>query len=200
MTAPDQAGNARLVVVGVSLGGLHALKTLLGGLPQKFPWPVAITQHRSAEAEDLLAPLLHTCCRLPISDVVDKEPIQPGHVYLAPADYHLLVERGSFTLSREELVNFSRPAIDLLFESAADAYGSGVIAIILTGANHDGAAGAAYVKARGGLLLVQDPASAEAPSMPRAALKAAKADAVLPLDAIAGWLAQQACPHTHSRP
>ncbi len=185
----------QLVVIGVSLGGLRALETLLGGLPGEFPWPLAIVQHRSPDADDSLAGLLQNRTALQVADACDKEPIRPGHIYLAPPDYHLLVEEDHFSLSTDERVNYSRPSIDVLFESAADAFGAGVIGVVLTGANADGARGAARIKARGGCVIVQDPATAESPSMPTAALAAVTADQVLPLEEIAPWLGRRAMSH-----
>jgi two-component system chemotaxis response regulator CheB len=125
---------------------------------------------------------------LPVSDADDKQPILPRHVYLAPPDYHLLIQRGWFSLSTEEHVHFARPSIDVLFESAADAYGEQVIGLILTGANQDGAAGLARIKERGGVAIVQDPSTAERGEMPDAALAATVADAVLPLEEIGPFL------------
>jgi len=181
-----------LVVVGVSSGGLHALQTLLAGLPGDFPWPLAVVQHRTLDADDTLARLLQTRTVLPVTDVLDKEPIQPGHVYLAPPDYHLLVEAGWFALSKDAPVSYSRPSIDVLFESAADVYGAGVIGVVLTGASADGARGAARIKACGGCVVVQDPDTAECSVMPCAALAATAVDGVLKLEAIAGWLSEKA--------
>ena len=169
-----------IVVVGTSLGGLKALQTLLAGLPKDFPLPVAIVQHRGKASGDGLAAFLQTASALQVREAEDKEPIVPGMVYLAPADYHLLVESGAFMLSTEAPVAFSRPSVDVLFESAADAYGAGVIGVVLTGANIDGARGAVAIKRRGGLVVVQDPATAEAVAMPEAA-RAAGCDHILPL-------------------
>ena len=126
--------------------------------------------------------------RRPEHDVEDKSPIEPRHVYLAPSDYHLLVEPGSFALSVDERVQHARPSIDVLFESAADAYGERVIGVILTGANEDGAAGLARIKRRGGAAIVQDPGSAERRAMPDAAIAATVADAILPLEEIGRFL------------
>jgi two-component system chemotaxis response regulator CheB len=123
-----------------------------------------------------------------VLDVEDKMPIEPRHVYVAPPDYHLLVERGSFALSIEARIKFSRPSIDVLFESAAYAYGPGVIGIILTGANEDGATGLARIKERGGVALVQDPAGAARRTMPDAAIAATAADAILPLEEMGKFL------------
>jgi two-component system chemotaxis response regulator CheB len=178
-----------LVVVGASWGGLRAFGRLLEGLPEELDAPVVLVQHRSADAdpgglERLLA--LHTA--RPVREATDKDRIEERHVYVAPPDYHLLVERGSFALSVDERLLHARPSIDVLFESAADTYGSGVVGIVLTGASADGAAGLRRIKERGGLAIVQDPAAAEQPTMPRAALAAAPADAVLQLDEIGPFL------------
>jgi two-component system chemotaxis response regulator CheB len=123
-----------------------------------------------------------------VLDVEDKMTIERGRVYIAPPDYHLLVERGTFALSVDERVQFARPSIDVLFESAAHTYGAGVIGIILTGANEDGAAGLAAIKARGGVALVQDPSGAERRTMPDAAIAATVADAVLPVEEMGPFL------------
>ena len=173
-----------LVVVGTSLGGLSALRIVLEGLPEHFPAAIAIAQHRDRASGDPLSRTLQQESRLPIVDVEDKEPICPGCVYLAPADYHLLVEPEQFSLSVDAPVGFARPSIDVLFESAAEVYQSEVIGIILTGANQDGARGLAQIKARGGYTIVQDPRTAECPSMPEAALSKSSVDRVLPLQQI----------------
>ena len=178
-----------LVCIGASWGGLHAVGEILSRLPPEVPQPIALAQHRRADGRDgALSELLGHVTRRPVLDVEDKTPIRPGHVYVAPPDYHLLVQRGWFSLSVDERVRYARPSIDVLVESAADAYGEGVIGVILTGANDDGAAGLARIKERGGVAIVQDPAGAERRTMPDAALAATLADAVLPLEAIAGHL------------
>jgi|SRR5579871_5963865 len=177
-----------IVVVGTSLGGLEALETLLSGLPTDFPLPLAIVQHRRAGSDGMLADLLRRHSALPVEEPHDKEEIAAGRVYLAPADYHLMVEPGMFALSTEGPVRYARPSIDVLFTTAADAYAHRVIAVVLTGANDDGAQGAARVKAAGGLLIVQAPETAESAAMPGAALAAAPADRVLPLAEIAPCL------------
>jgi two-component system chemotaxis response regulator CheB len=174
-----------LVVIGASWGGLRAVGRLLDGLPERLDVAFAVAQHRGAESrpgglEELLQ--LHT--PYAVREAGDKDPIEPGHVYVAPPDYHLLVEPGSFALSVDERVNYARPSIDVLFESASEAYRERLIGIVLTGANEDGAAGLALIKRRGGVAIVQDPLEAEAPAMPSAAiaaLSATAADAVLPL-------------------
>lgn len=176
-----------LVVIGTSLGGLRALEAVLCGLPRGFPLPIVIVQHRGKAADAALAAVLRERTTLPVSEPMDKETLLPGHVYVAPADYHLLVDRDGLALSTDAPVCHARPSIDVLFESAAEARGSGVVGVVLTGSNEDGARGAARIKQRGGRVVVEDPATAESPIMPRAA--APSADAVLPLAQIAVWLA-----------
>jgi two-component system, chemotaxis family, protein-glutamate methylesterase/glutaminase len=178
----------RLVVIGASAGGLHALRTVLAGLPQDFGLPVAVIQHRSKDSE-LLCGLLQECTPLRVIEVMDKEELRPGWVYVAPPDYHLLVEDGFFALSVDEPVRFSRPSIDVTFESAADTYGMDVIGVVLTGANPDGALGLRQIVAAGGYGIVQDPATAEVAVMPRAAIQAVPGACVLPLDRIGAHLA-----------
>jgi two-component system chemotaxis response regulator CheB len=177
-----------LVVIGTSLGGLSALEILLRALPREFPLPIAVVQHRLADSDDTLSLVLQIHCALPVVEPDDKDPIEPGRVYIAPADYHLLVDRGSFSLSTEAKVCYARPSIDVLFESAAESYGEGVIGVILTGASRDGSYGLSKIKERGGVTVVQDPATAESPTMPEAAIAAAKVDRVLPLQDIAAFL------------
>jgi len=179
-----------LVVIGCSLGGLHALETILRDLPSSFPVPIAVVQHRHRASSEGLPALLRRRTDLKVVDAEDKQPIKRGIVYLAPANYHLLVERGAFNLSVDEAVVYSRPSVDVLFESAADAYGPGVVAVILTGANEDGARGAERVKKRGGFLVAQDPETAEAPRMPQAAIARARVDRILPLERIGPFLVE----------
>jgi two-component system, chemotaxis family, protein-glutamate methylesterase/glutaminase len=172
-----------LIVIGASWGGLHALSRILSDLPAEVDLPIVIAQHRHADSpEGALAELLHVQIDRPVLDAGDKMPIEPRHVYVAPPDYHLLVERGSFALSVDERVQFARPSIDVLFESVADAYGPDAIGIILTGANDDGAFGLARIKQRGGVALIQDPTGAARRTMPDAAIAATVADAIIPLE------------------
>jgi two-component system, chemotaxis family, protein-glutamate methylesterase/glutaminase len=182
---------AGIVVVGTSLGGLSALSVLLGGLAPSFPAPLAIVQHRAADGDGLgLAALLRTRTRLAVVEAEDKTPLEPGTVYLAPADYHLLVEsRGWLALSTDPPVRSARPSIDVLFETAAEAYGAAVLGVLLTGASADGAAGVAAIKRRGGRVLVQDPGTAESSTMPAAGIAAAAVDGVLPIGALAARVA-----------
>lgn len=177
-----------LIVIGTSLGGFSALKLILGKLPPAFSVPIAIVQHRHKESQTTLASYLQPLIPLPIREVEDKDEILPGTIYLAPADYHLLVESNYFTLTTDEPVCYARPSIDVLFESAADVYRDRVIGVILTGANQDGAQGAAAIKQKGGRVIVQDPATAESSVMPDAAIAATKADAIVPLTAIGATL------------
>jgi two-component system, chemotaxis family, protein-glutamate methylesterase/glutaminase len=182
-----------LIVVGTSWGGLKALGVLLDHLPDEMDVPIAIAQHRGADSlEGALEASLRRHVRRSVREVEDKDPIERGSIYVAPPDYHLLVERDSFALSVDERVQFARPSIDVLFESAADVYGAGVIGVVLTGANRDGAAGLAAIQARGGVAIVQDPESAEMRAMPDAAISAA-ASVVLPLEAIAPYVAELCC-------
>ena len=173
-----------LVIVGASLGGFDALKTVLNGLPAGLPAPVVVVQHQGTSSGEL-GELLQRYAALPVCEAEDKESISPGRVYLAPAGYHLLVEPGSFALSTDAPVLYARPSIDVTFETAADAYGPGVVGVVLTGAGRDGAAGLAQVKRRGGRAIVQDPATAHRADMPAAALASVNVDWVLPLAEIA---------------
>lgn len=180
-----------IVVVGASLGGLAALQTLLPALPEDFPWPLAIVQHRlrDGHGKDSLAHTLQSYCALPVRDAEDKAPVEPGCIVLAPADYHLMLEAHHYALSTESAVSFARPSVDVLFESAAEAYGAGVVAVILTGTGQDGAHGVRAVKEARGRVIVQDPLMSEAPAMPRAALSALGLAKGLSLDEIADELA-----------
>lgn len=177
-----------IVVVGASTGGLKALRTLLSVLPAEFSLPIVIVQHRRHDSESGLCEYLDKFSSLPVSEPDDKEQLLCGHVYLAPRDYHMLIENRSFALSTLPPVRFARPSIDVLFESASDSFGSHTIGIILTGANADGARGAAAIKARGGLLIVQDPDGADCRDLPAAAIAQATPDWILPLNLIAPHL------------
>jgi two-component system chemotaxis response regulator CheB len=178
-----------LVCIGASWGGLNAVGRVLTDLPEEIDLPIVIAQHRHPDSrQGTLAELLSLRINRLVLDVEDKMPIERRHVYIAPTDYHLLVQRGSFALSLDDRVQYSRPSIDVLFESAADAYGSAVIGIILTGANEDGAAGLAKIKQRGGVAVIQDPSGAMRRTMPDAAIAATAADAILPLEEIGKFL------------
>jgi Chemotaxis response regulator containing a CheY-like receiver domain and a methylesterase domain len=181
-----------LIVIGCSLGGLHALRVILSSLSREFCIPIAVAMHRHPKSNEELPAFFRRETDLVVVDAEDKQWIAAGHVYLAPADYHLLIERngarGELSLSVDEKVHYSRPSIDVLFESAADAYRDRLLGIVLTGANDDGARGAARIKARGGIVVVQDPTTAEAPAMPRAAIEASAVDRILRLEEIGPFL------------
>ena len=179
-----------IVVIGCSMGGMRALQVIFEALPKDFPLPVAVVQHRYRTSNESLPAFLRRHSHLDVVDADDKQWLRPGTIYLAPADYHLMVERGEMTLSVDARVEYSRPSIDVLFESAADAYRDGVIAVVLTGANADGAAGAAMIKKRGGFVIVQDPETAESPEMPRAAIAESGVDRILPLERIGPFLVE----------
>jgi two-component system chemotaxis response regulator CheB len=182
-----------LVTIGASWGGLHAIETVLAGLPSGFPTPIAIAQHRAVDSgSGALTRVLSLRSGLEVHEAEDKEPIESGRVYVAPSDYHLLVEPDGFSLSTEEMVQYSRPSIDVLFDSAADTYSDRLVGVILTGANADGAYGLERVKRRGGVTIVQDPETAEKRAMPEAAIATGAADHVLSLDGIAPKLLELA--------
>jgi two-component system, chemotaxis family, protein-glutamate methylesterase/glutaminase len=178
----------RLVAIGASAGGFQALTQILGRLPVDFSASVAIVQHRRADESTLLHELLAQRTRLPVMEPYHGAPLRPGHVYIAPPDYHLLVEAGSVALSIDPPVNLSRPSIDVLFDSAAIAYGHRTIGVVLTGASADGALGAAHLAAVRASLIIQDPRTAEAATCPAAALARVPHAIVLPLAEIADRL------------
>ena len=184
-----KAGGYEIVIVGTSWGGLAALRKLVAGLPRDFSLPIVVVQHRHKDSDRLLVALLQEHTPLTVCEVEDKQPILPSFLFVAPPDYHLLVERGHFSLSTEAPVRYSRPSIDVAFTSAADTYGPRAAGVVLTGANADGAEGLTRIAARGGLAIVQSPATAESPAMPRAALEAVPSARVLPIPAIADLLA-----------
>ncbi|HEX9310352.1 MAG TPA: chemotaxis protein CheB [Gemmatimonadaceae bacterium] len=177
-----------IVAVGTSWGGLSALTKLLGALPADFPVPIVVVQHRGKDSERLLSHLLQDATALTVCEIEDKDPLAPGTVHLAPANYHTMVERGYLSLTIEEPVRFSRPSIDVTFASAADAYQSETIGVVLTGANEDGSRGLAQIVKQGGVALVQDPKTAEISTMPKSAIRAVPSAEVLPLDRIGARL------------
>jgi two-component system, chemotaxis family, protein-glutamate methylesterase/glutaminase len=185
--AESRGVSYELIVVGASWGGLRAVGEILEALPDDFDAPVVVAQHRRSDPADL-AGLLAARARLPVTEVHDKDPIERRRVYIAPPGYHLLIDPGHFSLSMDPPVNYARPAIDVLFESAADVYRERLIGVVLTGANEDGAAGLARIKRNGGVAIVQDPRTAERREMPAAALAATEADAILPLEEIGPFL------------
>jgi two-component system, chemotaxis family, protein-glutamate methylesterase/glutaminase len=177
------------VVIGVSAGGLKALSAILPGLPRDYPLPVMICIHLPPGKKSIVAELFDEKCALDVHEAEDKEPIQPGTVYFAPPDYHLMVEPDRrLSLSSEEPVLFSRPSINVLFETAADAYGPGLLGIVLTGANNDGAQGLSTIMIAGGTAIIEDPADAYAAAMPQAAIDACPGARVMSLDDMATYL------------
>ena len=179
------------IVIGVSAGGLEALKAILPALPESFSIPIAIVQHRNERQDNFLIEYLDKISKLKVKEAEGKEPLCSGYAYLAPAGYHLLVEPDrSFSLSVDDRVNYSCPSIDVLFESAAEVFSESLIGIILTGANSDGAKGLKAIKKKGGLAIVQNPATAESDSMPKAALATTKADYIVNLGQLAPLLQQ----------
>lgn len=177
-----------MVVVGTSWGGLDALRELVTGLPPEYDLPMTVVQHRHRDSDAGLAQFLRDHTRLRVSEVEDKQPVEAGCIYIAPANYHLLVEEGYFSLSTEAPVRYSRPSIDVAMTTAADAYRHRSVGVILTGSNADGANGLRRIADSGGMTVIQDPASAESPVMPRAAMKAVPTARVFGLDRIASFL------------
>jgi two-component system chemotaxis response regulator CheB len=173
------------IVVGVSSGGMSALKLIFSTLPTGFKPPIIVVQHISSHSDNQWIQLLNEKSRLEIKEADEKEVIQPGKVYIAPANYHLLIEKNkTFSLTIGERVNYARPSIDVLFESAAEAYKKELIGIVLTGSNHDGTIGLKRIQECGGLTIVQDPETSESPYMPSSAIAANKPDYILPLEGI----------------
>jgi two-component system chemotaxis response regulator CheB len=186
---PTDAAHVDAVVIGTSAGGVDALSILLPALPPHLSAPVFIVLHLPRERSSGLVDIVRPKCARPVKWAQDKEPVEPGTVYVAPPDYHLLVDRGpQLALSVDAPVHFSRPSVDVLFESAADVYGTRLLAVILTGASADGAAGLDAVRRRGGRTVVQDPAEALMPTMVQAALARGPVDHVLDLQGIAALL------------
>ncbi len=183
----------RLVAVGVSLGGLEAIPVLLGSLAADFDTPVVIVQHRAADSESRLAELLSRRTHRPVEEPESGCVVTRGRIYLAPADYHILLDGEHLALSTESAVGYARPSIDVLFESVAEELGRGAVAVVLTGATADGAAGAARIAAAGGVVLVQEPSTAESRVAPTAAIERIARAEVLRLPAMGPRLAQL-CP------
>ncbi len=182
-------GKIDAVVIGASAGGVQALSVILPALQPSLRAAVFIVLHLPRDKPSVLAEIFRAKCALPVFEAEDKLPVLPGHVYVAPANYHMLIDRGpQLALSADDPVHHSRPSIDVLFESAADVYKHRLLGVILTGANEDGAVGLASVKEAGGLTIVQSPETAQAPFMVKAALALRPPDWVLSLDEIAAML------------
>ena len=184
-----RAARTDAIVIGASAGAVEALSGILPSLPPEFRLPILVVVHVPSDRRSIMADLFRAKCRLDVREAEDKEPIAAGTIYFAPPAYHLLVEADrSLSLSNDEAVLFSRPSIDVLFESAADAYGAGVTAIVLTGANQDGASGLGAIVEAGGIAIVQNPAEAFASAMPEAAIHKCPEALVLSLAAIVEYL------------
>lgn len=185
----------KIIVIGTSMGGVSAVEALLSGLAATFPLPIVIVQHISPDAGKHLIQHFQHVFQLPVKEAEDLETVQPGCVYFAPPGYHLMIEPGeTFSLCVAEKVSYSRPSIDVLFNSAAQVYTKQALGIILTGANHDGTAGAKSIKQHGGTIIIQDPATAEAKYMPMSAIKSGFYDKILSLDDIAAFIRKQQAP------
>ena len=181
----------KAVVIGSSAGGLTALSSILPELPSDFPIPIFIVQHMPPNTDSFLPNYLNKLSKINVKEAQDKESIHASTVYIAPGGYHLLVEDNhSLSLDSDIRVRYSRPSVDVLFESAADVFRQSLIGIILTGANDDGAAGLHVIKSYGGLTIVQDPKTAEAPRMPSEAIKTTKVDHIMATEKIAPLLCQ----------
>ena len=189
-----------IVAIGTSWGGLMAMSKLLSEMPADFPIPIVIVQHRSKESDKLLPQLLQDATDLDVCEIEDKDPLEAGRVHVAPANYHVMLEAGYASLTIEEPVRYSRPSIDVMFDSAADTYGAGAIGVVLTGANEDGARGLAHIVSRGGRALVQDPKTAEIPIMPLAAIREVPVAEVLPLEKLAPRLIELSREEAKTRP
>lgn len=183
------ASSSRAIVIGASAGALDALMKIFPALPADFAVPIMTVVHVPPDRESILPQLFKERSALVYKEAEDKEPVRAGHIYFAPPDYHLLVEdKKMLSLSSDEPVLFSRPSIDVLFESAADAYGEGLIGVVLTGANEDGAKGLRAIVDAGGTALVQRPALAHVATMPEAAIRTCPEAQVLTLDDITAYL------------
>jgi two-component system chemotaxis response regulator CheB len=177
------------VIIGASAGALEALSAILPPLPATFPYPIFVIVHLPPKKRSVLAAIFDLKCQLRAIEAEDKEPIEAGTIYFAPPDYHLLLEgRTHVALSSEEEVLFSRPSIDVAFESAAEAWGPQLTAVVLTGANQDGARGLAAVLRSGGTTIIQDPSEAYAQAMPEAAMRACPSANILNLSKISTFL------------
>lgn len=187
------------VVIGASAGGVHALLTLLSGLPTNFFLPIIAVLHLPKGRSSRLAEVFQQRLAMSVREAADKQAIAPSTLYFAGSGYHLSIEVDrTFSLSCEDPVNYSRPSIDVLMESAADAYGARLAGVLLTGANVDGAAGLARIKQQGGMTVVQDPAEAQVATMPEAAIRKMKPNLILTLDGIRQLLVELDQNHAHT--
>jgi len=187
--AKDQVKKVEMLVIGGSAGSLDVLLKLLPVLPEGLPFPIVVVLHRKHSTDSALAELFSSRTVVPVKEIEDKESSLPGHIYLVPGDYHILFESsGTFSLDVSEKVNFSRPSIDVAFESAAEVYGASLCCLLLSGSNADGVEGLKAVKERGGMTLVQDPDTAEIPYMPQQAILQIPSVRVVAPDRLAGFI------------
>lgn len=196
MSKKNEKQKISLVSIGCSAGGIETLRHILPALPADFPLPVVVIQHRGADSAQILAPYFAEICDIAVREPEDKEPVLPGHVYIAPSNYHLMLESDrSFSLSVDEPLNYSRPSIDVFFETAANVYGSELVGIVLSGANADGAEGLNEIKRFGGTTIVQNPETAEHVQMPAAAIQVAKPKHIFNIDQINDFLKNLGAAH-----
>ena len=182
------------IVAGITAGGYAVLNRILPALKRDFPVPLIFVRHIHPNSNDYLIGELDKKCTLVVKQADEKEKITTGHVYFASPNYHLLIDWDhTFSLSVSEYINYARPSIDVLFESASDVYRDKLIGIILTGANNDGSRGLKTIKERGGITIVQDPKSAEMDMMPKSAIETVETDYILPVDEIAPLLTDLVC-------
>ena len=179
----------KLITIGGSAGSLHVVLAILSTIRPGFPVPILIVLHRNGVFESSLEELFATRTQVPVKEVEEKESIIPGTIYVCPADYHVLIEDDqSFSLDYSERVNYSRPSIDVTFRSASDVYGDGLACLLLSGGNADGVEGLLYVRENGGVVIVQDPVTADVPYMPQHAINRVKVDFIIPEEELPGFL------------
>jgi two-component system chemotaxis response regulator CheB len=189
VSASDNRQRIDAIVIGTSAGGVEALLRILPTIPANMPCAILVVVHLPRERPSLLTEIFRHKAAMAVDEAIDKAEIKPGHIYFAPPDYHMLVDVGpQIALSVDDVIQYSRPSIDVLFESAADIYGKHLLGILLTGGNEDGAAGMAYIAASGGITILQDPDEAVASAMPEAARKLMTPSHVLRLNDIAAYL------------
>lgn len=182
---------AKLVIIGGSAGSLQVILSILGGLKTAPPFAILIILHRNSSYDSSLEELIATRTPLPIKEVEEKEPVQPGIIYIGPSDYHVLFEKDrSFSLDYSERINFSRPSIDVCFRSAADVYGPELVCCLLSGGNADGVEGLEYAKDLGGMTIVQDPKTAEVPYMPQHAINTVNVDNIIAADQLPDFIGE----------
>lgn len=189
MSGQKDIPHPSLIVIGASAGGIKAITYIISALPKTYSFPIIIVLHRLKNVSSKLEDVLQHNCRVTIKEADEKEKLLPKTVYITPANYHLLIEKDrTLSLDYSELVNWSRPSIDITFESASEVYKNKLMGILLTGANNDGAIGLKAIKESGGHTIVQDPKTAEASSMPNAALKLGAASEIMTVPEITEYL------------